>query len=160
MLAIEFSETINLGGILIIVFGVAAALFFTVRSNVAKYWREVAEAEQRRVAQLQEKILGLVPKESLETAILERDEQRALKHEAISDAAALRLTRDLTPLIKSQQHMMERFMAFQEEGEARYGLALKEVRDLFAQHEERAQERHEQQIEAMRLIADRLANGT
>lgn len=157
VVGVEFTETINLGAVILIIFGVGLGLFWTVRSNVAKYWREVAEAEQRRVVQMQETLQGMVGKELLEAAVAESEEQRRLKHEAISDAAALRLTRDLTPLIKAQQSLMERMLAVEETAEARYGNAMHEMREQFAKHEERAQARHEALLEATIMIVERLA---
>lgn len=54
---------------------IAVAGFFTVRSNVAKIWRENYEAEVERSRIAHE----------------EAREQRELKHQALGDAAALKL---------------------------------------------------------------------
>lgn len=140
LLGVEFTDTINVTSVLLVVIATGLALAFTVRSNVASTWRANYEALKVRADEAEKRVL----------------EERELKHAAISEAAALKLTRDITPLLRSQQEMMDRLLSLQEEGEARYGLALREVRELFAQHEDRAQERHEAQIAAMGQISQSL----
>lgn len=143
MLAVEFSDTVNLGAILIVVMGMAFALVFTVRARASATWRDNYEAAAARLQNLEETL----------------KEEREKKHEAISRAAALELTRDLTPVLKAMQDLVAKVVAMQEEGEARYGIALRDVRALFAEQEQRSQERHEQLLRVATAIADRINSG-
>lgn len=133
LLAVEFNDTVNLGSIFVVVGAAALALLFTLRSHMVATWRSNYEAQKIRA-----------------------DEEREQKHVALSKLAALELTRDLTPLIASQQELIAKVVAMQEEGEARYGMALAEVRQLFDAHEQRALERHESQLDVMSEITKTL----
>jgi hypothetical protein len=82
--AADFNSTINLGGVIVGCLVLAFGLLFTLRSNVAKVWRETAEGERERARQLEH----------------ERDEQRDLKHSALNEVAALRLKTDQTVVLK------------------------------------------------------------
>lgn len=53
---IRFTDTVNLGAVLVFIGGTAAALVFTLRSNVAKTYRESYEAERVRNGQLVEQL--------------------------------------------------------------------------------------------------------
>lgn len=141
--AIEFSETINLGAILIVVMGCAFALLYTIRSRSSATWKDNYEAEHARAETLHERLT----------------EERERKHEALTRAAALELTRDLTPVLKAMQELVERVVGMQEEGELRYETALKGIRQMFADHEERAQERHEALLNVANQIANKLNGG-
>jgi len=50
---ITWSSTINLGAIIILVFGASIALIFTIRSHVVATWKSVAEGEREEREQLQ-----------------------------------------------------------------------------------------------------------
>lgn len=82
--SIDFSNTINVGGIIVGGLVLTFGLMFTIRSNVAKVWRETAEAEKQRARQLEH----------------ERDEQREQKHTALNEVAALRLKTDQTLVLE------------------------------------------------------------
>lgn len=73
---IDFTRTVNLGGIIVGLLVLGFGALFTIRANVAKVWKDNYEAEQERARRLEQ----------------ERDEQRQLKHDALSEVAALRLT--------------------------------------------------------------------
>lgn len=137
MFVVEFSETITLGSILVVVGGAALALLFTLRVNSANTWRQEAEAQRARA-----------------------DRERDAKHTAQNELNALRLTKDITPVLESQHQLLERMVSMQEEGEHRYDLALKGVREMFADHEKRAQERHEAQLEVSHEIAKAIRKTT
>jgi hypothetical protein len=65
--------------------GAVGASLFTIRSNVAKVWREQAEGEK-------------AAREEAEREILR---QRELKHTALNEANALRLRTDLMPVVEA-----------------------------------------------------------
>lgn len=84
---------------------IAVAGFFTVRSNVARIWRENYEAEVERSRIAREETL----------------EQRELKHQAINEVAALKLELaaerakpDLTELSAKLDRLLESIDAFNE----------------------------------------------
>lgn len=83
---------------------IAVAGFFTVRSNVAKIWRENYEAEAERTKIAQD----------------EAKEQRELKHQALGEVAALRLELtaerskpDLSTLSAKLDRLLENIDAFE-----------------------------------------------
>ena len=82
---VDFSTTINLGAIVLGLLILVVAGAFTVRSNVAKVWREQAEGWQARAKELETELA----------------QQRELKHEAVTELAAERKLRDLTPVMAS-----------------------------------------------------------
>jgi hypothetical protein len=123
----------NLIEVVAIVIGllvVAVAGVFTIRSNVAKIWREQAEGEKARVADLtqqlaeqakehaslmaaaalehSDKIAALRAEmtDALASLTREATEQRELKHKALAELAAANMRTDLTPLLTllSEQH--------------------------------------------------------
>ena len=143
MFGVEFSDTVNLGAILIVAMGMGLALLFTVRSRSSATWKDNYEAEQAHTRRLEARLA----------------EEREKKHEAVARAAALELTRDLTPVLNALKDLVERIVAMQEEGEARYGLALAGVKEMFADHEARAQERHEALLRVANQIAEKLNSG-
>jgi hypothetical protein len=140
--AVQFSETISLGWVFTMVVALAAVAVYTFREKSSAIWKNNYEAERARCADLARTL----------------DEERAKKHEAINEVAALRLTKDITPVLEGQNHLIERIVSMQEEGESRYDLALKGVRQMFADHEERAQERHEAQLQVSQEIATAIRN--
>jgi hypothetical protein len=83
VLAASGETFLTLGSIVAGVVILAASALFTIRSNVAKVWRETAEGERARAEEWERKY----------------DEQRKLKHEARGERDALKLTRDLTPVL-------------------------------------------------------------
>lgn len=101
---IDFSNTINIGGVIVGGLVLGFGLMFTIRSNVAKVWRETAEAEKQRGKQLEK----------------ERDEQRELKHTALNEAAGLRLKTDQTIVLeqmaKDQRELIVRLAENQRVG--------------------------------------------
>lgn len=143
LFGVTFESTINLGAVVILMFGMALALLFTVRSRASATWKDNYEASDARVDDLERRLV----------------EEREKKHEALSKAAALELTRDITPVMKAMQELIARVVAMQEEGEARYGVALRDVREMFAEHEQRAQERHAALLRVANQIANKLNGG-
>jgi hypothetical protein len=115
---IDFNQTINLGGIIVGGLVLAFGLLFTIRSNVAKVWRETAEGEKERARQLEE----------------ERDEQRRLKHEAINERNALRLKTDQTIVLKQMADDQREIVAQLAEN---HRLGLEKGAELLAQTETR-----------------------
>jgi hypothetical protein len=99
---IDFSSSINLGaiivGALVLIFGG----FFSIRANAASNWRTNYFAEKERA----------------ENAINDAKEQRELKHTAIAEVAALKMTRDLVPVLTELKDLRElhewRFQTMQE----------------------------------------------
>lgn len=76
--AINISHTVTLGSLIVAALVVAAAGFFTIRTNVAKTWQNNYEAEKVRA----------------EVAEQDAREQRELKHNCISERGALQLLLD------------------------------------------------------------------
>lgn len=73
----NFSGTITLGSILLGIMVLVAAGLFTIRSNVAKVWREEAEGQKERSDRLQEQLDE------------EREVRHALKNELVEKQALL-----------------------------------------------------------------------
>lgn len=81
--AAHFSSTINLGAIVVGFLVVVVGGLFTIRTNVAKIWRENYEAEKAKAESLEKELAA---------AKAETAEQRDLKHKALGEVAALQLT--------------------------------------------------------------------
>lgn len=143
LFGVEFSDTVNLGAIIIVVMGMAFALLFTVRARSSATWKDNYEAASARLKDTEARLA----------------EEREKKHAAVSRAAALELTRDLTPVLKAMQELVAKVVSMQELAENRYGVALKEVRHMFADHEQRAQERHEALLRVANEIANKINEG-
>jgi hypothetical protein len=84
LLAIDLSA-INVVVVVVAALAVAAGGLFTIRSNVAKVWRENYEGERAAHDEAEKEILR----------------QRELKHSALNEAAALRMRTDLVPVLES-----------------------------------------------------------
>lgn len=106
-------DTIEVSAIVVGLLVVAVAGVFTIRSNVAKIWREQAEGEKARneqlVLQLAEAVKGHAAElaeirthhaETIAALRTEAAEQRELKHTALTDLAAANMRTDLTGLLK------------------------------------------------------------
>lgn len=72
---VNVTDTVNLGAILVAMIVIAIAGLFTIRTNVAKIWKDNYEAER----------------ENRKIAEAEAREQRELKHKAINEKEAQRL---------------------------------------------------------------------
>lgn len=143
MLGVEFADTVNVGALLIVVMGMAFALIFTVRARSSATWKDNYEAAAARLKDLEGRLR----------------EEREKKHEAISRASALELTRDLTPVLKAMQDLVAKVVEMQELAESRNAAVLQDVRVMFADHEERAQERHEALLRVANEIANKINEG-
>lgn len=105
-------DLIQVSAIVVGLLVVAVAGIFTIRSNVAKIWREQAEGEKARNQDLAAQIAELTIahakaatelrascQEQLAQVQAEANEQRELKHKALTDLAAANMKTDLTGLI-------------------------------------------------------------
>jgi hypothetical protein len=106
-------DTIEITAIVLGLVVVAVAGVFTIRSNVAKIWREQAEGEKARNEQLVLSLAEAVKEHAEELAKIrgqhaeaiaalraEAAEQRELKHTALTDLAAANMRTDLTELLR------------------------------------------------------------
>lgn len=94
----SFSGTITLGSIILGILVLIAAGFFTIRTNVAKVWREEAEGQKERADRLQEQLDA------------EREVRHGLKSELAASEAMLTAERakpDLSVVATAQAQMME-----------------------------------------------------
>jgi hypothetical protein len=84
---------------------VAIAGIFTIRSNVAKIWREQAEAEKARVVDLGQQIADITKENAVLVTALRRevDEQRQLKHQALDDLMDANKRTDLSALMEEMR---------------------------------------------------------
>jgi hypothetical protein len=89
---VGFSQTINLGAVLLALLIVTLAGVFTLRANLAKTWQHNYEAERVRAEQ----------------AEAEAREQRELKHDLKSELAAAKMKTDQTPLFAGITQILER----------------------------------------------------
>lgn len=96
----QFSNSINLGAVIVALLVVVIAGLFTIRANVAKVWRENYEAEKAKVSQLEDENAALVA---------EASKQREDKHAALAEVAALQLT-DQAAVLKALAAMQERIL--------------------------------------------------
>lgn len=105
-------DTIQLAAVVVGLLVVAVAGVFTIRSNVAKIWREQAEGEKAKNEALVQQIAEAAVTHTKECADLrasfteeiariraEADEQRELKHNALTELAAANMRTDLGPLL-------------------------------------------------------------
>lgn len=105
-------DAVEIGSVIIGVMIVAVAGLFTIRTNVAKVWREQAEAEKARNDDLTAKLTEMGKAHAREMAELreqtgadltalraEVKEQHELKHRALADLAAANMRTDLTPVL-------------------------------------------------------------
>jgi hypothetical protein len=96
----QFSPTITLGSIIVGVVVIVVSGLFTIRSNVAKIWRETAEGERERGDQLEQKLkqqeeIHLEEKKALNDQIIrEREEQQTIRHDMRNELATITLQLD------------------------------------------------------------------
>lgn len=169
---VEFTETVTLGNLLLAI--VLAGGSVAVSLWGIKY-REAAKAASFRADELDKSLDDeRERRRDLEQRV---QDEREKKHDALGKLAAAEKIRDLTPVIETLAKLLtaqaelaervvtvsERVVAMQEEGEHRYGTAMKAMHDLFDAHEERAAERHasvstflEEQLAAMGEITQTL----
>lgn len=106
-------NTIEISAILVGILVVAVAGIFTIRSNVAKIWREQAEGEKARNEEMRVQmaefrvetaahLADVVKEHAAALAELQRSEteQRELKHAAQAELAAANMRTDLTPCLQ------------------------------------------------------------
>lgn len=131
MLAIAFSDSINLGAVLLGLMILGAIAYFRIRSGVADVWENVAKAEKERSHQCQER---------LEEALKISGDQR----EQITRLEALPNLERVVNLMAEQSERAE------QRAEIRTRAAVAQVEIWSQKHEERAMDRHDQQMELMR----------
>lgn len=88
LMAVEWNTVLTVVGTAIVVLGTT---LLTLRTNVAAHWKGSAEALEKHLE------IALSEKAALETQLLE---QRQLKHDALTEAAALRAKTDLEPILR------------------------------------------------------------
>lgn len=88
---VNFSNTITTGAIISTLVVASVAGLFTIRSNIAKTWKESYEAEHTAKLNAEEECR----KQSLEM-LSEREQQQILRHELKNEIAALKLKTDLS----------------------------------------------------------------
>lgn len=136
---------------------VVLAGFFTLRSNIARNYREIAQAEQARAEELRLQLKDMT------TA---RDEQRMLKHECKSELAAMRMKTDVTPVLQAISASQEQLTAFYSEFLNRGdGERFDELRAAIQESEARMVEQlkamtrtQNAQAKAMESLAERMGN--
>lgn len=140
MLGVTFETTVNLGAVLVLIFGMAMALIFTIRARSSATWKDNYEAAHQRAEDLAIRVT----------------EEREKKHDLANKVATLELTRDLSPVLAAMKDLAAEMVAMRREDENRYQSAIAEVREMFLDHERKGQERHEALLRLTEQIVDKL----
>jgi hypothetical protein len=83
----RYTNTITLGTVIVGMLVVIVAGVFTIRANTAKIWRQNYEGEKARADNLAADLVRVTAEKDVQIA-----EQRGMKHSALAEVAALKLT--------------------------------------------------------------------
>lgn len=142
----SWNETLSFLVVILGVVALAGAAVFTIRSNVAKVWREQAEGEKARADKADKEVLA----------------QRDRAHGLISELAAERMKHDLTRVFKDMndqhQEMLAALITASADSRGWAVEALEKMENrLSAQHEEIIRITA-LQAEILEKLADRIAD--
>lgn len=107
--AVDFTHTVTLGSVLIIIAGSAIALIYTARSKVARVWRDERDGERAAKERAQEELA----EERASRAVFEHEQQELrhdLKNEIVACKAQLKVMEaktDLTAALDAIRAMNE-----------------------------------------------------